>query len=63
MLTIHWSTKSPGHNIKKIPNIGFNAAEDDPTVLVAEVSSHWSHERNLQKSSSYSGSHSRKAHV
>lgn len=40
MLTIHWSTKSPGHDIKKIPNIGFNATEDDPTILVAEVSSH-----------------------
>lgn len=63
MLTIHWSTKSPGHDIKKIPNVGFNATEDDPTVLVAEMSSHRSHERDLQKSSSYSSNQSRKAHV
>lgn len=63
MLTIHWSTKSSSHDIKKIPNIGFNATEDDPTVLVAEVSSHWSHECDLQKSSSYSGNHSQKGHV
>lgn len=44
---IHWSTKSAGHDIKKIPNVGFNATEDDPTILVAEVSSHWSHECDL----------------
>lgn len=63
MLTIHWSTKSPSHDIKKIPNVGFNTTEDDPTVLIAEVSSHRSHECDLQKSSPYSGSCSQKAHV
>lgn len=49
-LTIHRSTKSPSHNIKEISNIGFDTTEDDPAVLVAEVSSHGSHESNLEKS-------------
>lgn len=52
ILTIHWSTKSPSHYIKEIPNISFNTTEDDPTVLVAEVSSHGSHECNLEKCTS-----------
>lgn len=46
-LTVHRSTESSSHDIKKIPHIGFDTAEDDPTVLVAEVSSHGSHECDL----------------